>query len=491
MLDAEAVYQRWYYQPGFGTYPSSNLLAQNPGRVRAWKLEAEDAAVGTSYAQHVMAAYKFLVRFYSPGDCVYMFGFSRGAYVALLTAEMVDHIGLLGSGNEELIRFAWQIFAVWKRRCARRDTKWEKREEQYQTMKTFRETFCQPMARIRFLGLFDTVNSIPRSEGRRSKLEFPFTTRVTAKVIRHAISIDERRTRFRNELLSDSRPRAHSRRADFHSWLVRHGLHINHSRKGCRFSLKSGGKRPVHDIPAEKCGGLDTLYKSSSRGTEAADDDADETEQDIREVWFSGSHPDVGGGMVLAENETWPLSHIPLVWIVHEAHRAGLNFDMDKLVQFNCVDATTLQSDSPGECATEKRGSEDSSEKETGFEQALRSAGKHGQLHDSLRYRQGVPWPEVLSWRFLEFLPFRRMDLRKDQTWKPIRWPLPRGEERNIPQEAEIHSSVIMRMKTDPQYRPGNLIDNEIEAGKEILPQLEIFRDQGCPVRETYRRKRD
>jgi hypothetical protein len=58
----------------------------------------------------------------------------------------------------------------------------------------------------------------------------------------------------------------------------------------------------------------------------------------------------------------------------------------------------------------------------------------------------------------MEYLPFRRMDLQQDGTWKAIRWPLPKGETRDIPANATIHCSVIKRMRADPTYRPGNLI---------------------------------
>lgn len=49
------------------------------------------------------------------------------------------------------------------------------------------------MRRIRFLGLFDTVNSVPRFENawmQRSK--FPYTAKSSAIIIRHAVGIDER-----------------------------------------------------------------------------------------------------------------------------------------------------------------------------------------------------------------------------------------------------------------------------------------------------------
>ena len=35
---------------------------------------------------------------------IYFFGFSRGAYVARFLAEMLDYVGLLGPGMEEMVR---------------------------------------------------------------------------------------------------------------------------------------------------------------------------------------------------------------------------------------------------------------------------------------------------------------------------------------------------------------------------------------------------
>jgi len=43
------------------------------------------------------------MRFYSPGDDIYMFGFSRGAYTARFLAEMIDHVGIVAPGNEEMV----------------------------------------------------------------------------------------------------------------------------------------------------------------------------------------------------------------------------------------------------------------------------------------------------------------------------------------------------------------------------------------------------
>ena len=46
--------------------------------------------------------------------------------------------------------------------------------------------------------------------------------------------------------------------------------------------------------------------------------------QDILQVWFAGVHCDVGGGYPEAESGK---SKYPLIWMIEEATKAGLNFN--------------------------------------------------------------------------------------------------------------------------------------------------------------------
>lgn len=137
-------------------------------RFKSWYMKAKDSAVGSSFDQHVVGGYRFLMRFYCPGDDIFIFGFSRGAYIARFLAEMLDYVGLLSHGNEEMVAFAWKAFSQWQCRQAAGDDNDDvarrKKIEMYNFMKGFRETFSRPVRRIRFLGLFDTVNSVPRFE---------------------------------------------------------------------------------------------------------------------------------------------------------------------------------------------------------------------------------------------------------------------------------------------------------------------------------------
>lgn len=90
-------------------------------------------------------------------DDIFLFGFSRGAYVARFLAEMLDHVGLLSAGNEEMARFAWKAFAQWQeRQDDGTEKEAEKKDQMFKYMKSFRETFSRPVRRIRFMGLFDT-----------------------------------------------------------------------------------------------------------------------------------------------------------------------------------------------------------------------------------------------------------------------------------------------------------------------------------------------
>src|SRR4051794_12610625 len=87
------------------------------------------------------------------------------------------------------------------------------------------------------------------------------------------------------------------------------------------------------------------------------------------------------------------------------------------------------------------------------------------------------------------------MDLLPDGSWKPIRFPLPRGDVRDIPDDVKIHNSVLRRMEADPKYRPGNLIVGGGGRGVRVAPEeygmgeWVVVREQGNPVGECLVKK--
>ncbi|KAL0938208.1 short chain dehydrogenase reductase family [Colletotrichum truncatum] len=579
MLDSSANDQFHYYQPGIGTYVVSDTLTHNGLRAKckSWYQMAKDSAIGSSFDQHVVGGYRFLMRYYSPGDEIYMFGFSRGAYVARFLAEMLDFVGLLAHGNEEMVSFAWNSFSQWQARRSNSTPQGkEDREKMYQFLKGFRETFSRPIRRIRFLGLFDTVNSVPRFETawmQRSK--FPYTARSSAKVIRHAVSIDERRAKFRQDLIYQEPNKTHKKHAarrmmEHNPFNEKVQEFQEKYRPGRRSTLapedivaaEDRGRRRVSgqaedaDHPAP----FRSRSRSKSRATERSQQygtehdassinskppmadlgyDSDDEEQDVDEVWFSGGHGDIGGGWdAIAGHKN--ASHIPLVWMVREAMRAGLTFDIEQLEQLGCVESITnpgfdydpsrptspkspikpqdvptvpaIHVDAPSPLgspvasptvsptgsATEPVDEEADrlthSQTTTLFRDMLRTAHE-AEIHDSLDFRCGMHPATVFMWRLMEHLPFRRLDLRPDGSWKPIRWPLPRGEVRDVPDKVRVHGSVIRRMERDSTYRPGNLIVGGGGRGCRVAPkeygmgQWVCIQGQGDPIDEIWVRK--
>jgi hypothetical protein len=139
------------------------------------------------------------MRYYSEGDEIYVFGFSRGAYTARFLCEMLYTIGLLSRGNEEMVRFAWNTFSDYQR--TRGNVPQTKKDiEHVEYMKKFRKTFCRPKVEIRFLGLFDCVNSVGQFEVPLGQKNYNVIAEPPATHIRHAISIHERRLKFKPAL---------------------------------------------------------------------------------------------------------------------------------------------------------------------------------------------------------------------------------------------------------------------------------------------------
>ncbi|KAL8949411.1 MAG: hypothetical protein Q9222_004480 [Ikaeria aurantiellina] len=141
------------------------------------------------------------MRYYSPGDKIYIFGFSRGAYTARFLAEMVQKIGLLSRGNDEMVLFAWKTFAKWQssRAMLRKDQSKENMlDEEY--MKSFKNTFCRDEVRVHFLGIFDCVNSVGQFELPFDGKSFSQIPTKVADNVRHAVSISERRIKFKPAL---------------------------------------------------------------------------------------------------------------------------------------------------------------------------------------------------------------------------------------------------------------------------------------------------
>src|SRR5438093_419028 len=117
-------------------------------------------AFGAGLSWKIQEAYCYLMRFWEPGDQVFLFGFSRGAYTVRVLAGLLHELGLLPRGNDNLVPYAMRLF-----KTARKDHPSEgpAGESEYWALRDeFRRTFARPVRAgdndrrfpVRFLGLW-------------------------------------------------------------------------------------------------------------------------------------------------------------------------------------------------------------------------------------------------------------------------------------------------------------------------------------------------
>lgn len=127
-----------------------------------------------------------------PGDRLFLFGFSRGAYTVRALASLIHAYGVSMPGNEVLIPYAVRM--LWKLAGA----KDEKFNAAMSLADRYRESLSFASCQIHFLGVWDTVSSVGWIG---NPLSLPFTrSNPSVARVRHAVAIDERRAFFRSNL---------------------------------------------------------------------------------------------------------------------------------------------------------------------------------------------------------------------------------------------------------------------------------------------------
>jgi len=171
-----------YYHPGLGTMGSRNALTT----LEQWWTRTCGLAFGYGLSDALEECYTYLMEKYQEGDAIYLFGFSRGAYLARALAAMIHMYGLVQKGDEPLIRYILRMFK--KKRRVPKD---------FELAASFKSTFSR-QCKIHFVGVWDTVSSVGWLY---DPVKLPFTAmNPDVEVGRHAISIDERRCAFRQNL---------------------------------------------------------------------------------------------------------------------------------------------------------------------------------------------------------------------------------------------------------------------------------------------------
>jgi len=172
-----------YYHSGLGTMGAPSSLTP----FTAWWTKVFGLAFGRGFMDDLGDAYEFLMETHAEADRVYIFGFSRGAYTARALAAMLYLYGLLRTGDRTLIRYVARLF---------RTPGKQRRELAHE----FSETFSHRCP-VHFVGVWDTVSSIRWWH----PLRLPYTAHTPEiHVFRHAVSIDERRCYFWQNLWNEA-----------------------------------------------------------------------------------------------------------------------------------------------------------------------------------------------------------------------------------------------------------------------------------------------
>jgi len=186
LFDQKGITQVVYYQPGLGT---------------EWYDRIPGGALGWGIDYNIKMAYQFLCFNYNPGDEIYLFGFSRGAYTVRSLVGMIYNCGLLAPKHIGQLEAAYDLYR-------RRDK--ESRPGASEA-ETFRAKYAvsdnnDDQIPITLLGCWDTVGSLgvpnvvpflPFNELTNKEYRF-HDTKLNRKVQNalHAVAVDERRKLF-------------------------------------------------------------------------------------------------------------------------------------------------------------------------------------------------------------------------------------------------------------------------------------------------------
>lgn len=148
-------------------------------------------ATGRGLHKNIMDDYRYLVQNYSPGDQVFLFGFSRGAYTIRSLCGMLNNVGLVKRPDARLIQAAFDHY--------KRPGK--KHAPDGAASVAFRKNHAHPEFRIAFVGVWDTVGAmgIPFSflglfEDKDEFYDAKIGPNIS--IARHALAIDELREDF-------------------------------------------------------------------------------------------------------------------------------------------------------------------------------------------------------------------------------------------------------------------------------------------------------
>ena len=146
---------------------------------------------GRGIHKNILDGYRYIVHNTAPGDRIFLFGYSRGAYTVRALCGLINNCGIIQRADARLIAEAWRIY---------KSPEPEHRPNG-DAAEGFREQHGHASRQVHFVGVWDTVGAlgIPFSlMGLFDGDDEFYDNRMGANVgtARHALAIDEQRQDF-------------------------------------------------------------------------------------------------------------------------------------------------------------------------------------------------------------------------------------------------------------------------------------------------------
>ncbi len=237
-------------------------------------------AFGFGLARNTRELYTFLVRNYRPGDRIFLFGFSRGAYTVRALAGLILSVGVLDyrcfTTDQELratVHKTYRIYrgrypslvqAIWRIFAGTPEARIQELRKKY----TLHEVDSLP-----FIGVWDTVDAVG----------------VPMDWMRYPLN-----------------------------WILRFWFPDK--------TLNSKIEKACHAIAIDDERG--TFHPVMWDETESPDRKGDLDPERIKQIWFAGVHSNVGGGY-----PKQGMAYVSLDWMLREAAAKGLHFHPNDLAE--------------------------------------------------------------------------------------------------------------------------------------------------------------
>jgi uncharacterized protein (DUF2235 family) len=228
-------------------------------------LKLVGGATGLGLSRNVRQLYRTLCRVYDPGDRIFLFGFSRGAFTVRTLVGLISACGIIDArqvaSGQELRRCVGRAYRAYRHSYDPAWLGWLKgklgRRGEHPAVVFKREHAYPGDPDIAFVGVWDTVDAVG--------LPFRAADLINALVYRF---------KFPDHSLSPL---------------------VKHARQALALDDERTSFQPV-------------LWREDGAGR-------------IEQVWFAGAHSNVGGGY-----PKQGLSLVALDWMMGEAQKAGLRF---------------------------------------------------------------------------------------------------------------------------------------------------------------------